>query len=344
MKGKSIFTHGMMGEGMMGGKSIKTRQGPKTKSFGYQVLGFGSGGAAAAFVTATGGNATLTCGCYKTHVFTSPGTFCVSCAGNAGGSDAVEYLVVAGGGGGGAGQGGGGGAGGLRTYTSISPASPVNAPAGLSVSVTGYPITIGGGGAGSPPGTVGASGVNTVFSTITSAGGGGGGTEPSSRAGIAGGSGGGGGGQTSGGGAAGAGNTPPVSPSQGNPGSSSLSMTGGKYGGGGGGAGQGPTGAPANPANKGVYGGDGTFIGPGFIGPTAPSYGTTDPSPTPGRYFAGGGQGRPGCSCQPFILGGGGVANGGNGTVNTGGGGAGTEHPPFGDGGSGIALIRYKYQ
>jgi hypothetical protein len=33
------------------------------------------------FVTATGGTI-LTCGDYKTHVFTSPGTFTVSCAGN----------------------------------------------------------------------------------------------------------------------------------------------------------------------------------------------------------------------------------------------------------------------
>ena len=51
------------------------------------------------FVTATGGTVT-TCGNFKIHAFTGPGTFCVSCAGNAVGSNTVDYLVVAGGGGG----------------------------------------------------------------------------------------------------------------------------------------------------------------------------------------------------------------------------------------------------
>ena len=54
----------------------------------------------AEFVTATGGTIT-TCGNFKIHSFTGPGTFCVSCAGNAGGSNTVDYLVVGGGGGGG---------------------------------------------------------------------------------------------------------------------------------------------------------------------------------------------------------------------------------------------------
>jgi hypothetical protein len=49
---------------------------------------------------ATGGTITI-CGDYKIHIFTSDGTFCVSCAGNPAGSDTVDYLVVAGGGGGG---------------------------------------------------------------------------------------------------------------------------------------------------------------------------------------------------------------------------------------------------
>ena len=52
------------------------------------------------FVTATGGCIT-TCGDYKIHTFFSPGSLCVSCAGNATGSNTVDYLVVAGGGGGG---------------------------------------------------------------------------------------------------------------------------------------------------------------------------------------------------------------------------------------------------
>ena len=50
---------------------------PKTKSFGYQVLGFGAGGVAAKFIVATGGDAVTTCGNYKIHKFTGPGTFTV---------------------------------------------------------------------------------------------------------------------------------------------------------------------------------------------------------------------------------------------------------------------------
>ena len=49
----------------------------------------------AQYVTATGG--TVSCsGDFKIHTFTSPGTFCVSAAGNACGSNTVDYLVVAG--------------------------------------------------------------------------------------------------------------------------------------------------------------------------------------------------------------------------------------------------------
>ena len=54
-------------------------KGPQTKSFGYQVLGFGAGGGPPAeFVAATGGNSTATDGDFKVHTFTSPGTLCVS--------------------------------------------------------------------------------------------------------------------------------------------------------------------------------------------------------------------------------------------------------------------------
>ena len=48
------------------------------------------------------------------HTFTGPGTFTVTCAGSAIGSNTVDYLVIAGGGGGGKNHGGGGGAGGYR--------------------------------------------------------------------------------------------------------------------------------------------------------------------------------------------------------------------------------------
>ena len=53
------------------------------------------------FVAATGGTITTVCTNFKVHTFTSPGTFTVTCAGNAGGSNSVDYQVSAGGGGGG---------------------------------------------------------------------------------------------------------------------------------------------------------------------------------------------------------------------------------------------------
>ena len=144
------------------------------------------------FITATGGNAVVTCGNFKTHIFTGPGTFCVSALG--GGqplSNNVEYLVVAGGGGGGEGEpfdsAGGGGAGGFRSRTSLSPASPLNAPANLPISAQGYPITVGSGGAGTTTVAPGSDGANSVFSTITATGGGGGNFGPGARPGVSGG-------------------------------------------------------------------------------------------------------------------------------------------------------------
>ena len=92
----------------------------------------------------------------------------------------VEYLVVAGGGGGGGSQhAGGGGAGGYRLLTS------------QALTATGYSVTVGGGGAGGLGTNLrGASGQNSVFNSITSAGGGGGGSY--SQTPLSGGSGGGG--------------------------------------------------------------------------------------------------------------------------------------------------------
>ena len=52
----------------------------------------------AQYIVATGGTIT-TDGNFKVHTFTSPGTFTVSSAGNAGGSNEISYMVVAGGGG-----------------------------------------------------------------------------------------------------------------------------------------------------------------------------------------------------------------------------------------------------
>ena len=59
-----------------------------------------------------------TCGNFKIHTFTGPGTFVFLLQESCAGSNTVDYLVVAGGGGGGGeikiAAGGGGGAGGFR--------------------------------------------------------------------------------------------------------------------------------------------------------------------------------------------------------------------------------------
>jgi hypothetical protein len=310
----------------------------------------------ATYVTATGGTV-LTCGDFKTHIFTADGCFAVSNAGNPIGSNTVSYIVVAGGGGGGNNHGGGGGAGGYReskaandTYT----ASPLNATSGptynLPVSVQTYPITVGAGGAQMQSGGCGSNGGNSIFSSITSAGGGVGG-RPSVAA-SPGGSGAGANGEGAPN-AVGSGNTPPVSPSQGNNGGGSSAPSGGGSGGGGGGAGAVGATGPGGPSNPGVAGGDGVNIGTNFFGPTSGSYGT--PGPAPGRYFAGGGGGNGGPTGIPSGgaggAGGGGTGGAGSnagtaGTTNTGGGGGG--EPGNGqiglNGGSGIVMIRYKFQ
>jgi hypothetical protein len=300
------------------------------------------------FVTATGGTI-LTCGDYKTHVFTSPGTFTVSCAGNSLGSTTVDYLVVAGGGGGASEHGGGGGAGGYRQNY------PSPAIAGLPVTAQGYPITVGGGGAGGAGGgsNQGVNGVPSIFSTITSTGGGTGGTQTTPGAptsfGSPGGSGGGGGGPTY----KGVGNTPPVSPPQGNPGGTQSPTGGNGTSGGGGGAGAAGGDGGLGPSNNGGLGGIGSPIATTVFGPTSPSYGT--PGPAPGRYFAGGGGGGPnnGGSSQAGGAGGGGAGGGDSpsvaataGTANTGGGGGGgtQSYQAGAAGGSGIVVIRYKFQ
>ena len=302
------------------------------------------------FVAATGGTV-LTCGDFKTHVFTGPGTFTVTCAGNPGGSNSIEYLVVAGGGSGGRTGAGGGGAGGFRQNF------PSPTTAGLPVTAQGYPITVGAGGAATPsnPAT-GNNGNPSIFSTITSTGGGAGSGGSGPGAGTAansGGSGGGGGGGSSNSAIApgGAGNTPPTSPSQGNAGGTSATPAGSPVFGGSGGGGAGAIGGASSTTLSGD-GGVGSPIATTFFGPTAPSYGT--PGPAPGRYFAGGGGGS-GDACNPGGNGGSGGGGTGNvrtksfgspGTINTGGGGGGAAYDAGNgeSGGSGIVIIRYKFQ
>ena len=306
------------------------------------------------FVQATGGNTTLTCGDFKTHIFTSPGSFVATDVGLPSGSTTVEYVVVAGGGAGKvAGYGGGGGGGGGFRTTYPSPAT-----GGFPIIAQSYPITVGAGGAASPTPSANAKGSSSIFSSITSAGGGGGSGGGSATDDNKGGSGGGAGGAYAGGPATpttgAAGNFPPVSPPQGNNGGNGRTGVGGcaYYGGGGGGAGA-VGGNNPGPAN----GGDGAPIADAFFGPTAPSYGT--PGPSPGRYFAGGGGGQAVLTSSNGSGGAGGGSAGKGppgpqpptdaGGTNTGGGsGGGGGYPgptiETGAGGSGIVMIRYKFQ
>jgi len=330
-------------------------------------------GVAAEFVAASGGNTTITCGNFKTHIFTGPGTFTVSNAGNTKGSNTVDYFVVAGGGGGAGNEtdvgptagAGGGGAGGFRLANSYSlPApltSPLANPSGLTATATSFPITVGGGGPGGTaqqpvPSIIGTNGSPSTFSTITSAGGGFGLYHNSpGTPGTTGGPGGSGGGSGRDvGSPGGTGNTPPVSPPQGNNGGSSNV---GPYGGAGGGGGAGAVGGNATTGNSAPTevagpGGIGSFIDANFVGPTAPSYGTAGPVSNT-RYFSGGAGGgvwsnTPGLGTGGSGGGGAGAlasgsgGTGGSGTINTGSGGGGGLNG--GGGGSGIIMIRYRFQ
>ena len=314
-----------------------------------------------AFVAATGGTI-ITDGDFKIHTFTGPGTFCVSNAGNLAGSNSVDYMVVAGGGGGGSGDGGGAGAGagGFRASSGTASGSYTASPLGsgvsaLSISAQGYPITVGSGGTGAggtvPNPSAGTNGSSSIFSTITSSGGGAGGQFPASNTpdknGRSGGSGGGG---TTNCSTGGTGNTPPVSPPQGNTGGNGSGNSGG--GGGGAGAVGGNAPGPTQAGSGGI--GVGTAIHPNSPSPV----GTPGPS-GPLRYFAGGGGGAnesPGAAPAQGSGGSGGGGAGavpGNsgsaGTTNTGGGGGGIDSSPSipsptHNGGSGIVILRYKFQ
>lgn len=322
---------------------------------GWQIFIDGStADAQATFLSATGGTIT-TCGNYKIHTFTSPGTFTVETVSCNSADNEVDYLVVGGGGGSAGGAGGncargGAGGGGFRfsasTFSSpsCSPGHPLRSTVGITVSTQAYPITVGAGGsaggaADPSPGVT--NGSDSIFSTITSAGGGfgakvnGGGGNP----------GGSGGGSTISS-SAGSGNTPPVSPPQGKDGGTGTNSSPYAAGGGGGAA---QAGSP-NPGNVSGAGGDGAGI------PTA--FGSNGVPCGSFRYYAGGGGGGRGYS--PSANGAGGKGGGGAGgdspllgtagTANTGGGAGGTGQQsggaatPGAAGGSGIVVIRYKFQ
>ena len=317
------------------------------------------------FITATGGTITTSpCGNDKIHTFTGPGTFCVSSGGSPT-NGVVSYLVVAGGGAGGFtsgcnGAGGGGGAGGYREFKSpVTPytASPLDGnPGGTSISILGvgsFPIQVGGGGpapngpaTGGAPTNDGGKGSDSIFSTVTSTGGGAGGFNGANVTAKPGGSGG-GGGNSSGNQAGGSGNTPPVSPAQGNNGGAGAPGSCEQGTGGGGGSG--------------AAGGNGatTANGDGGAGVTSSINGT----PTARAGGGGGGGNNPGGSPGGDATGGAGGSGGGGaggsypnnspaataGTTNTGGGGGAGGSGPAGsnagaNGGSGIVIIRYKFQ
>ena len=297
------------------------------------------------------------CSNVKIATFLGPGNFTV----NAGSGPVakVDYLVIAGGGGGGATAtpssshgGSGGGAGGYRfttgtqtgCYTAApTPLVPLGA-ASISVSPGAIPITVGGGGAGKGPqpspatATPGTNGSNSIFSTIISTGGGGGASRactpfPGGTAGSPGGSG--GGGNT--GSAAGSGNTPPVTPPQGNDGGGAGQR--GSPGGGG----IGSVGAVGEPSPAGGAGGNGGSGASSTItGSSVPRGGGGGGSgtPAPGTGQDGGGNG----AYPP--------TNATSATVNTGGGGGGGSRASSpaapsltgGNGGSGVVIIRYKFQ
>jgi len=303
------------------------------------------------FVTATGGTIT-TSGNDKIHTFTGPGTFTVCTIASCATNNLVSYVVIAGGGSGGHGcsGGGAGGAGGYReTKSPVTPytASPLcgysSAPNRITVSAQSYPIVVGAGATAKSNPNVGGQGSTSSFSTISSAGGGGGG-KWSSGGQTAGGS---GGGSAQCGGSGGAGNTPPVTPSQGNAGGNNghWQMAGG------GGAGAAGTVGHAGPpcgssSNRNGKGGGGAGVTSSINGtPTARAGGggggfSSQPSLSPATDFAPGGTGGGGA-------GGPGPSPAMNGVANTGGGGGGAPQPnpgTSGAGGSGIVIIRYKYQ
>ena len=295
-------------------------------------------------IVATGGTITE-CGNFKIHTFTGPGTFTVCQVSNTAAENTVGYLVIAGGGGGGGGSApdgsSGGGAGGFREGRNVPIdnfcASPLvaNAPTNaVTVTATSYPITVGGGGAGGTPGSAspgsnGAQGAASIFSTITSAGGGGGsGHNNANRPAGNGGSGAGAGGGSCRSGQTG--NSPPTTPAQGNNGGGSGPGSGGSSGGGGGAGGTGVTGTPGGSGN----GGNGIIThitGSPVIRAGGGGGGGAPPRGTPAGGAGPGGGGAGATGTNP-------------GTCNTGGGGGGADSNPGGNGGSGLVVIRYKFQ
>ena len=294
------------------------------------------------FLTATGGTITTSGNC-KIHTFTGPGTFTVTEASTIADNNKVAYMIVAGGGSGGGYA--GAGAGGFREGR-CNPITPYTASplvtTGVTVTATAFPIVVGAGASSPPCSAVGGdNGSDSSALGLTSTGGGGAVGNPSGPDTKTGGSGGGGYWQNGGGvrGSGSAGNTPPVSPPQGNPGGNGNDVAGAPNYGGGGGGGAGATGGSASPGGAGG-GGNGvtTSITGSSVARAGGGGGGGYPPIPDGTPSGGTGGGGPGGYTSPNRL-------GGSGTVNTGGGGGAS--PPAntsGAGGSGIVVIRYKFQ
>jgi hypothetical protein len=286
-------------------------------------IGDGTGRVPFIGMVGTGGTIT-TDGDYKVHVFNSSSSFTVTTLGDLG---TVEYLVISGGGGGGSQYfGAGGGAGGYLTAT------------GFSVSAQTYSIAVGGGGAGGPSGSTsqGTDGSVSTFSSFSPVAGGGGGGYNGNMDGRLGGSGGGSGQYLGTIGTAGSG-------------------TGGQGYDGAQGYGTG-----AHPVGTGGGGGGGAgAAAPDRTGVTSPSTGGAGASSSiTGSAVTRAGGGGGGIK-TPSVSTAGGTGGGGAGgydnsaavagTTNTGSGGGGADNNTGtaaggGIGGSGVVIIRYKFQ
>ena len=278
----------------------------------------------AEYPTATGGTVT-TDGDYKIHTFNSSGTFAVGQQGNVDGANTLEYLLVAGGGGG---RSGGGGAGGMLTAS-------VGVPA-----VGNHTITIGAGGTGNSA----TKGANSVFGTTATAIGGGNGSATGNN----------GGGSWMDGGSGGGSPRDGIGKTNVGPGSRVV--------------GQGQDGGAAGGSTCASAGGGGGKTQAGFAGEAdcgsvrngqAAEGGDGAASTISGSsvYYAGGGGGGYETSNSTYAAVSGGAGGGGQGWdthvagadqssaggTNLGGGGGGYNAGGK-NGGSGVCIIRYKFQ
>jgi hypothetical protein len=284
-------------------------------------------------MTATGGQSTVTIGDYKAHIFTTSGsqTFNITTLGDIA---TIDYLILAGGGAGGGGyQAGGGGAGGYRNSYGGEASGRGNSGGETAASVTQSAYTVVVGAGGSAGTSNGGNGANSSISgsgvSLTSNGGGGGGTYNGTATGANGGSGG-GAGDNSGNDYGGDGTT-----NQGYDGGDAIGYASPWPGGGGGGAG-----------GNGQHGGTtGTGSPHGGIGLTS---NITNSSTSRGGG-GGGGSGSGNTSNGTSGGGNGAISNSGTptaGAANYGGGGGGAYFSTVSgaNGGSGIVVIRYKFQ